>query len=282
MPHLGTDVAAFVDGQLTPAATRAAEDHLAACDSCARAVRQQRLVKSRMSTVASPTPTSDLLASLSGLAENAPRRERWWDRARRSAPLRAGVALAGASMTVAAVAYAVGGGPDGVGDAVAPPFEDYASGFFGATPTTATTASVSEEVVAELNDQGWVCHGSLAGDLERTQAGLTRADATIALTYTNGTTRLKLYEQAGRLDPAAIEGFEQRRWGEATVWERVGEPTVLTWDRDGVVFTIVTDADPARIRQAVAQLPAGHGPDDHPAQRVGRGLERMTGWVSAA
>jgi hypothetical protein len=66
------------------------------------------------------------------------------------------------------------------------------------------------------------------------------------------------------------------------VWERVGDPTVLTWDRDGVVFTIVTDADPARIRQAVDQLPAGHRLDDHPAQRVGRGLDRMTGWFSAA
>ena len=42
MPHLGTDVAGFVDGQLDPATMHAAEEHLAGCEECAQAVRQQR------------------------------------------------------------------------------------------------------------------------------------------------------------------------------------------------------------------------------------------------
>ena len=279
MAHLGTDVASFVDGQLEPAAMRDAQIHLQDCEACERAVRQQRAIKARMETGTVPEPPLGLLASLNGLVDQQPVQEGRWVRLRRAAPLRAGVALAGASIAVAALAYAVGGGVDGVGDRVAPPFEDYASGFFGA-PGTATTISVSEGRVAELNEQGWACHGSLAGDLERTQAALTRADDAIALTYTNGTTRMKVYEQAGRLDPAALEGFERQVWGSAVVWQRVGQPTVVTWDRDGIVYTIVTDADERRIQQAVAQLPTSDS-TDHPAQRFGRGLDRMTSWAAA-
>ncbi|MGJ9423811.1 anti-sigma factor family protein [Aeromicrobium sp. CF3.5] len=279
MAHLGTDVAAFVDGQLEPAAMRDARTHLEGCESCGQAVRQQRAIKSRMETGTVPEPPRGLLASLNGLADQQSVEEGRWVRLRRAAPLRAGVALAGASMAVAALAYAVGGGAAGVGDRVAPPFDDYASGFFGAS-SSATAVSVSEGRVAELNEQGWACHGRLAGDLERTHAALTRADDAIALTYSNGTTRMKVYEQAGRLDPAALEGFEQQIWGSAVVWHRVGEPTLVTWDRDGIVYTIVTDADPQRIRGAVAQLPTSES-TGHPLDRLGRGVDRMTSWAAA-
>lgn len=279
MAHLGTDVAAFVDGQLEPAAMRGAETHLIGCESCERAVRQQRAVKSRMGTVAGPDLPRGLLDSLNDLADQHPVQDGRWVRLRRAAPLRAGVALAGASITVAALAYAVGGGPDGVGDRVAPPFEDYSSGFFAGSHTS-TTISVSEARVAELNAQGWACHGSLAGDLERTQAAMTRSDGTIALTYSNGTYRMKVYEQSGRLDPEALDGFEKQAWGASTVWQRIGQPTLVTWDRDGIVYTMVTDADPQRIQQAVTQLPTSTV-SDRPTDRLGRGLDRLTSWAAA-
>ncbi len=32
---------------------------------------------------------------------------------------------------------------------------------------------------------------------------------------------------------------------------------LVTWDYDGVVYTIVTDADHRRVARAVAELPAG-------------------------
>jgi len=279
MAHLGSDVAAFVDGQLSPATMLAADAHLQQCDACERSVRQQRLLKSRMSTVAAPEPPSGLLAALSGLAADPPE-QGWWTRVRRSAPLRAGMVLVGASMAVAAVAYAVGGGVGGIGDRVSPPFDEYAAGFFGAT-STSTATNVSDELVAELTADGWPCHPQLAGDLDRTLAGFAQGGETVVLTYSNGSTRMKLYEQTGWLDPSALEGFVSRRWGASSVWVREGSPTVLTWDDGGVVFTMVTDADPDRVRRAVSELPAG---DDqiHPVRRVGDGLDRLTGWVSAA
>lgn len=279
MAHLGSDVAAFVDGQLTPAAMRAADVHLQGCDGCDRAVRQQRLMKSRMGTVSSPQLPASLFASLTDLADTPPR-ETWWERVLGSVPARAGLVLAGASMAVSAMAYAVGGSAAGVGDRVAPPFDEYAAEFFGATSRVAA-ASVSQDAVEQLTRDGWPCHPRLAGDLERTWAGYAHGADTIALTYSNGTTRMKLYEQNGWLDPAALAGFDRTGWDTSAVWVRPGDPTVVTWDEGGVVFTMVTDADSHRIRRAVSQLPTDDGPMG-PLTRVGHGLDRMTSWVSAA
>lgn len=279
MAHLGSDVAAFVDGQLSPAAMHDADAHLQRCDGCDRAVRQQRLLKSRMGTVSSPELPPTLFATLTDLAA-APPRESRWERVLRSAPARAGMVLAGASMAVSAIAYAVGGSVAVVGDRVAPPFDEYAAEFFGAT-SRVTSASASQDTVEQLTRDGWPCHPILAGDLERTHAGYAHGADTIALTYTNGTTRLKLYEQTGWLDPAALDGFSRASWDASSVWVRAGSPTLVTWDEGGVVFTMVTDADPDRIRHAVAELPTSDGPMGA-FTRVGHGLDRMTAWVSAA
>jgi anti-sigma factor RsiW len=279
MAHLGSDVAAFVDGQLSPAATQAADAHLRECDACEQAVRQQRLLKSRMRTVAAPELPSDLLSTLTGLADDPPQ-QGWWTRVRRAAPVRAGLVLVSASVAVAAVAYAVGGGTGGIGDRVTPPFEDYTAAFFGST-SRAEPASVTDETVARLTADGWPCHPRLAGDLQRTRAAFEQTGDTIAITYTNGTARMRLYEQTGWLDVDALPGFARRTWGDSPVWVREGSPTLVTWDEGGVVFTMVTDADPARIRRAVAELPNATGATD-PITRVGDGLDRMTAWVSAA
>jgi anti-sigma factor RsiW len=100
--HLGGDVAAFVDGQLSPGAMRAAESHLDDCDACRHAVLQQKLLKSRMRGVGHPEPPPGLVASLSTLPQTPPRRPSWW--ARHGTEF----VLVGASMAVGAVAYVVG------------------------------------------------------------------------------------------------------------------------------------------------------------------------------
>ena len=263
MAHLGSDVAAFVDGQLSPAAMQAADAHLQRCDGCDRAVRQQRLMKSRMGTV--------VVAGAAGVAvrllDRPGRRAAAGELVGARAALRAGSALAwcwrAPRWRSSAIAYAVGGSAAGVGDRVAPPFDEYAADFFGAT-SRATAASVSQDTVDQLTRDGWPCHPRLAGDLERTQAGYAHGADTIALTYSNGTTRMKLYEQTGWLDPAALDGFDRAGWDTSSVWVRPGSPTLVTWDEGGVVFTMVTDADSGRIRQAVARAADQRRADGHP------------------
>ncbi len=279
MAHLGADVAAYVDGQLSPDAKRDADQHLDACDTCAKAVRQQRLLKSRMSTVTTPEPPAALLASLAGLAAKPPAHPSWWDRLRHSIPFKAGVVVASASIAVMVAAYAIGGTNDTTsGDEVAPPFDRYAADFYGAMAVQAG-ATISETRLDSLDHDGWPCHSTLAGDLDRTSGSWT--DGGVALSYSNGTAKLNLFEQTGVLDTSSLDGFEPSRLGSSDVWIREGTPTLVTWDFDGVVYTIVTDADRARVAQAVAELPWGSN-SNGPVDRMGDGLTKMTSWLSAA
>lgn len=280
MAHLGADVAAYVDGQLSDDAMRDASMHLEACDACDRAVRQQRVLKSRMSTVGAPEPPATLLASLTGLATEPPVRERWWARIGRSVPFRAGVVLVSASLAVIATAYAVGGPAGPIGDEVAPPYNRYVAEFAGPAPVQAGDV-INDATIDELGASGWACHPSLAGDLERVSASYTDGQQAIALAYSDGRSRLHLFEQNGVLDPRALDGFESRELAGSQVWVREGSPTLVTWDDDGTVFTIVADVDPGRLEQAVADLPGG-STDPGISDRVGDGLDRMSSWIGAA
>lgn len=280
MAHLGADVAAYVDGQLSDPAMRDASVHLESCDTCDRAVRQQRLLKSRMSTVATPGPPAALLASLAGMALEPPARESWWARLGRAVPLRAGVVLVSASMAVIATAYVIGGPRERIGDEVAPAYDRYAAEFYGPTTTVNAANVITDAGMVQLDSSGWPCHATLAGDLHRVSAELT-GDDVVSLSYAGGGSTLNLYEQNGTLDPDALDGFESERLGGSQVWVREGVPTVVTWDADGTVFTIVSDAGRDRIARAVADLPSGLK-DRDAGERVGDGLDRMSAWMGAA
>lgn len=280
MAHLGADVAAFVDGQLSESAMVEASSHLAVCDECEKAVRQQRLVKSRMSTVAAPAPPAALLASLAGLASEPPAHESWWARLSRSMPLKAGAVLVSASLAVIAVAYVVGGTNQRIGDEVAPPYERYAADFDG-PPTSQSGSVITEAAMVQLDDSGWPCHETLAGDMRRVSGEYTDESRVVALTYSDGRARLNLFEQNGVLDPSALDGFASAQMAGSEVWIREGVPMIVTWDDDGTVFTIVSDADRHRIERALADLPRSTD-EQGMGGRVGDGLNRMTAWMSAA
>lgn len=233
-----------------------------------------------MSTVSGPVLSPEFLAALSGLPRASISRESLWSRLRHSMPARFGVAIIGASLTVAVVAYGVGGVREQVGDSVTPTSDQYAADFFGATAIQAKS-SLSPAAMSDLDHSGWPCRATLAGDLHRTDAEWRDNGQTIALTYASSTHKLKLFEQNGVLDTEGLLGFDLRTINNADVWVRDGIPTIVTWDYDGVVFTIVTDAGRRHIAAALAELPT-RGPDGGPAQRIGNGLDRMTTWISPA
>lgn len=280
MQHLGDDVAAFVDGQLSESAMHDASTHLRECDACEKAVRQQRLLKSRMSTVDAPAPPAALLASLAELARTPPPRESWWSRTVRSLPVRMGVGLIGASFVVVASAYALGGTQQRVGDEVAPAYEGYVADFAGLSVAQNGT-TISAASMAELDRSGWPCHPVLGDDLHRVAGAYVDDGQAVALAYTDGITRLTLIEQNGVLDPGSLDGFAPHTMAGAPVWVREGSPRVVTWDAQGTVYTVVTDADHSRIERVVGQLPHGSS-DGGPLDRVGEGLDRMTSWMRAA
>ncbi len=211
--HLGADVAAYVDGQLSPSAMRAAFEHLDDCDACDKAVRQQRLLKSRMSTVTTPEPPAELLASLAGLAARPPR-----------AP-----DVVGARTSLGPVpcrhrrrrrldrgdGRRVRGGwrrrqlrrrQDRA--AVRP----LCRRLLRRDSPTQAGATISDAKLDDLDHDGWPCKATLAGDLDRTSGSW--ADDAVALSYSNGTAKLNLFEQTGVLDHASLDGFEPSRLGQ--------------------------------------------------------------------
>ena len=270
MPHLGDDVAAFVDGQLSPDATRAVESHLEDCERCRQAVLQQRLLKSRMRDAANLQPPPGLVASLSTLPDAPPRQHSWWSR------LGVGAVLLGASMAVVAVAYAIGPAGPSV-DEVGPPFDEYAAEFTAADHRRSGSLTVA--AMAELDEYGWPCNARLGGGLERVSGHYRDGQATVALVYTDGAEGLNLYEQSGALAPTAVKDFDERWLAQRQVWVRDGRPRVVTWNADGVVYTVVTDLGDDRLGQAIADLPSDPARPD-PVERVGNGLTRMTTWLA--
>lgn len=71
MTHLGDRVTDLVDGQLSPEATETAHAHLAGCLSCREAVEAERLMKSRLASLAGPGPSSDLVGRLLAIGGGA-------------------------------------------------------------------------------------------------------------------------------------------------------------------------------------------------------------------
>ena len=283
--HLGADVAAFVDGQLSEPDMDAARHHLDECERCRTAVQQQAALKNRMRGVPEPELPPGLFACLSQLPGASITQESLWSRLRRSTPARVGVAILGASLAVVVVAYSLGGVRETVGDRVTPAADKYTADFV--SPTTAQAASahgpgsMSEATMSRLNAAGWPCHETLAGDMHRVGAVLQQHGQVISLTYANSSHRLDLFEQNGALDADALHGFDKRTISNAKVWVRDGIPAVVTWDHDGVVYTIVTDAGEQHIARVLTELPTA-APSGSPARRISDGFDRMATWITPA
>ncbi len=278
MAHLGDDVAAFVDGQLSSESARAVESHVEECETCRHAVRQQQQLKSRMRGVGHPEPPAHLVASLSTMPAAPPPHPPWWSRLLGSASFAVGSVLLGASMAVVAVAYAVSPTEE-TADRVAPPFDRFAATFTGSGVQPIGSLTVS--AMAELDEHGWPCHTMLGDRLTRVAGWYENGGGTVALVYSDGSSSLRLFEQGGSLDPAALDGFARRTLADRSVWVRESRPRVVTWHADGLVYTIVTELDDRRLAAAIADLPRPT-PEPDPIERVGDGLTRMSTWIGAA
>jgi anti-sigma factor RsiW len=150
-PHLGDDVAAYVDGQLDYARRERALGHLSRCAACRAAVEHERRVKVRVQTLPGAEPSAALLSALTrmpGPPAGAPVaawptavESAWpWQRARalvspEGRAARGGLLLAGAGTVAAGVlglAYVVGGATAREPGTVSPPVGQFGAEFAGA------------------------------------------------------------------------------------------------------------------------------------------------------
>lgn len=140
--------------------------------------------------------------------------------------------------------------------------------------------AISTETMSALTRSGWPCHVRLAQGLERVQAEFVRAghERVVTLTYTDGSSTLSLFEQSGSLGEDGPAGFEPATVEGTRVWVRLGSPAVATWSDEGVVFTAVSDLEPAQLNDVIGELPKART-EGGPMQRVGRGIEQLSAWA---
>lgn len=291
MTHLGAEVAAYIDGQLSPEHEADVRHHLLACERCRVVVDEQRQVKLRVSRTRDTDEQlpPHLVTALAAVAESM-------DAAASADPPQPGrvggllAAVLTSSAAVLLLAYVMAPPVPREGDPVHPDVEGHVSAFLaemtaqrleradatvGSSTTVATGSAeiadatarphslhsahvsdrLSERELDDLTASGWPCHRELSGGFIRVGGRHVAGGSAIAVQYAGAHVQLHLIEQAGSLSEGSLEQFTATTLADQAVWVREGLPTVVTWAADGVVFTVITDASLDGVAPVLEDLP---------------------------
>jgi sigma-E factor negative regulatory protein RseB len=130
-----------------------------------------------------------------------------------------------------------------------------------------------------LEAEGWDCPGQ-AGEMRLVGIEAMERNGAVHMTYSDGLTRMSVFEQRGSLDPDSVRGFERLRLGDQVVHVREGMPTYALWQEDGLVFTVVTDGPLGTVARVVASEPVTRAPEPDFWERVAGGMTRLGDWAS--
>jgi len=270
MAHLGEEIAAYVDGQLSPEATIKADAHFARCERCRVSLEQQRALKERIGGFTNPAPPPTLLASLEEVPTSP-------GRTYSLLPSAVGTAmvLVGASLIVVAAAYAMAP-TTRAADPVRPAFDRFAT---LASSVSTPRRHLSSADMDELDESGWPSQSRLGPGFVRVDGHLHDNHEVVAQVYVGHGESVLLFEQVGILDDAAMRSFERHLVADRLVWVREGRPRIVTWDSDGMIYTVVSNLPDQRLGQFLEDLPA---PPKEPTalDRVRSGLVRMSSLTS--
>lgn len=113
--------------------------------------------------------------------------------------------------------------------------------------------------------------------------GVERMDSTAALhmSYSDGLSRVSVFEQAGSLDEQDLAGFRPQQIDGATVYLREGLPSYAVWEDSGTVYTAVSDAPVDTVTEVVRAYPhTASSSDSGFWGRVAAGFGRLGAWVT--
>ncbi len=137
--------------------------------------------------------------------------------------------------------------------------------------------------VRELRADGWRVPDGLPGGFRLFDARLSapgEPEHVLHLAYSDGLSTTSLFAQSGALGSAVPDGFRQDEVGGRPVWWRSDVPERVVWSGGGRVWTLVSDAPGAVVRDAVATLPHDRAEHDGVLTRLGRGLGRLAAALS--
>jgi hypothetical protein len=148
------------------------------------------------------------------------------------------------------------------------------------TPAAVSVPPAVDSGVAGLTalaEDGYEVPSALGGGFTLLGAGHMAGMAVAR--YSDGLAVLSVYQQHGRLDPAALEGAAVRELAGRDVWTWPGnEPVRLVWTGGDRTWTVVSDAPLAVIEDAVTSLPGDRVGHDV-TSRITRGLARAWQWL---
>jgi sigma-E factor negative regulatory protein RseB len=174
--------------------------------------------------------------------------------------------------------YDEGGRPAMSGTFVGLTVDDEA--FIAHLPPGAPASDTEQMELAQhrdLEDRGWACPSRIGllrlVDLER-----VASSAALHISYSDGLSRVSVFEQRGVLADDAIESFRHAEMGGTRVLLHEGMPRYVVWESGGTVYTVVSDAPLSTIGAVVAAFP-------EPTElgfweRVGGGMARLGVWVT--
>ncbi|HET7328997.1 MAG TPA: sigma-E factor regulatory protein RseB domain-containing protein [Nocardioidaceae bacterium] len=130
-----------------------------------------------------------------------------------------------------------------------------------------------------LRERGWPCPPQV-GSLR--MVGVERMESSSALhvSYSDGLSRVSVFEQRGALLDEPLAGFTPTRLGGTVVQLRVGMPSYAVWEDAGTVYTVVTDAPVDTVAEVVASYPHSGGSESGFWTRVAGGVGRLSAWVT--
>jgi len=142
-----------------------------------------------------------------------------------------------------------------------------------------------------LREDGWRVPRTLPGGFRLFDTALATprpGKHVLHLAYSDGLSTVSLFAQRGRLGTAPVAGFTAETVGARPVWMRHEAPERVVWAGGGQVWTLVSDAPPATVRDAVASLPGdaaphdgvGDGMGERVRARLARGLGRLGGMLN--
>lgn len=95
------------------------------------------------------------------------------------------------------------------------------------------------------------------------------------LSYSDGLSTLSLFGQDGQLGATPPPHFRATEVGGRPAWVRHDDPERAVWSGGGRVWTLVSDAGPDAVRDALTALPRDAAPERGVRARLGRGLPRL-------
>jgi sigma-E factor negative regulatory protein RseB len=129
-----------------------------------------------------------------------------------------------------------------------------------------------------LKYQGWPVQSRLPGGLSLYDARqLDSRGPVVHLGYSDGLSVVSVFLERGTLDPRDVAHWRKATRGGRAVYLRDTVQQRAVWASRGYVYTVVADAPPPVVDNAVAALPHG---DTAFWGRLGRGLDRLASWAN--